>query len=327
MKGNRIIGTGMGMPSRIVTNDDLAKIVDTTDEWIFSRTGIRERRIAQDHETTSDFGALAAKNALEMAGVGAEEIDLIIMATLTPDRLLPATACIVQSKIGAVNAACFDLEAACSGFVYALAMANGMMPDQGVKTALVIGGETLSRVLDWTDRNTCVLFSDGAGAAVLRHEGGDRGIVSTYLKADGSAPPAWLAVDPGVAEMTPLGDRQNSKFAIHMVGKEVFKFGVRALPDTVKGALARADGLTLEDIDMVIPHQANIRIIDSAAKSLAIPREKFFVNLEKFGNTSGGTIPIALDDANRQGLIKEGDILALSGFGAGLTWGGAIVRW
>jgi 3-oxoacyl-[acyl-carrier-protein] synthase-3 len=317
----------MGLPSRIVTNDDLAKIVDTSDEWIFSRTGIRERRIAREHETTSDFAAAAAQNALQMAGIGAEEIDLIIMATLTPDRLLPATACIVQSKIGAVNAACFDLEAACSGFVFGLAMANGMMPDQGVKTALVIGGETLSRVLDWTDRNTCVLFADGAGAAVLRHEGGDRGIISTYMKADGSAPPAWLAVDPGVADLNPLGDRQNTQMVIHMVGKEVFKFGVRALPETVTGALERAEGIDLEDIDIVIPHQANIRIIDSAAKALAIPREKFFVNLEKFGNTSGGTIPIALDDANRQGLIKDGDILALAGFGAGLTWGGAIVRW
>jgi 3-oxoacyl-[acyl-carrier-protein] synthase-3 len=327
MKGNRIIGTGMGMPSRIVTNDDLAKKVDTSDEWIFSRTGIRERRIAEEHETTSDFGALAAKNALEMAGVGAEEVDLLIMATLSPDRLLPATACLVQGKIGAVNAACFDLEAACSGFVYGLAMANGMMPDQGVKTALVIGGETLSRILDWNDRNTCVLFADGAGAAVLRHEGGDRGIVSTYLKADGAAPPEWLAVEPGVADLASLGDQPGEGFAIRMVGKEVFKFGVRALPDTVTGALERAEGLTLEDVDMVIPHQANIRIIDSAAKALAIPREKFFVNLEKFGNTSGGTIPIALDDANRQGLIKEGDIIALAGFGAGLTWAGAIIRW
>ncbi|MDF1537051.1 MAG: ketoacyl-ACP synthase III [bacterium] len=327
MKGNRIIGTGMGLPSRIVTNDDLAKIVDTTDEWIVSRTGIRERRIAEEHETTSDFAAEAAKNALEMAGVGPEEVDLVIMATLTPDRLIPATACIVQSKIGAVNAACFDLEAACSGFVYGLAMANGMMPDQGVKTALVIGGETLSRVLDWSDRNTCVLFADGAGAAVLRHEGGERGIISTYLKADGSAPPPWLAVDPGVADLTPLGDQHSKDFAVRMMGREVFKFGVRALPEAVTGALERAERLTLKDIDMVIPHQANIRIIDSAAKALGIPRKKFFVNLEKYGNTSGGTIPIALDDANRQGLIKEGDIVALAGFGAGLTWGGAIIRW
>ena len=327
MKGNRIIGTGMGLPSRIVTNEDLAKLVDTSDEWIFSRTGIKERRIAEEHETTSDFGAEAARNALKMAGVGVEEVDLIIMATLTPDRLLPSTACAVQGKIGAVNAACFDLEAACSGFVYGLAVANGLMPDQGFQTALVIGGETLSRVLDWTDRNTCVLFSDGAGAAVVRHEGGDKGIVSTYLKADGSAPPEWLAVDPGVADLNLLGDNQGKDMAVRMVGKEIFKFGVRALPDSVRGALERAEGLTLQDVDMVIPHQANVRIIDAAAKSLDIPREKFFVNLEKLGNTSGGTIPIALDEANRKGLIKEGDIIALAGFGAGLTWAGAIIRW
>jgi 3-oxoacyl-[acyl-carrier-protein] synthase-3 len=327
MKGNRIIGTGMGLPSRILTNEDLAKLVDTSDEWIYSRTGIKERRIAEEHETTSDFGAEAARNALDMAGVGPEEVDLIIMATLSPDRLLPSTSCAVQGKIGAVNAACFDLEAACSGFVYGLAVANGLMPDQGFQTALVIGGETLSRILDWTDRNTCVLFSDGAGAAVLRHEGGDKGIVSTYLKADGSAPPEWLAVDPGVADLNLLGDHHGKDMAIRMVGKEVFKFGVRALPDAVKGALERAEGLTLQDVDMVIPHQANIRIIDAAAKALDIPREKFFVNLEKLGNTSGGTIPIALDDANRQGLIKEGDIIALGGFGAGLTWAGAIIRW
>jgi 3-oxoacyl-[acyl-carrier-protein] synthase-3 len=327
MKGNRIIGTGMGLPSRIVTNEDLAKTVDTSDEWIYSRTGIKERRIAEEHETTSDFGAEAARNALEMAGVGPEEVDLIIMATLTPDRLLPSTACGVQGKIGAVNAACFDLAAACSGFVYGLAVADCMMPDQGVKTALVIGGETLSRILDWDDRNTCVLFADGAGAAVLRHEGGDKGIVSTYLKADGSAPPEWLAVDPGVADLARYGDHPGNDMAIRMVGKEIFKFGVRALPDAVRGALERAEGLTLKDVDMVIPHQANIRIIDAAAKALDIPREKFFVNLEKLGNTSGGTIPIALDEANRKGLIKEGDIIALGGFGAGLTWAGAIIRW
>ena len=327
MKGNRIIGTGMGLPSRVVTNKDLARIVDTSDEWITTRTGIKERRIAEEHETTSDFGARAAESAMEMAGIGAEEIDLIIVATLTPDRLLPSTACLVQGKIGAVNAACYDLEAACSGFVYGLAMANAMMPEHHVQTALVIGAETLSRVLDWNDRNTCVLFADGGGAAILRHEGGDRGILSTYLKADGSAPPPWLAVDPGVADLSPLGDKQNKNFAIHMEGREVFKFGVRALPDCVRGSLERADGVSLEDVKMVIPHQANVRIIEAAAKSLDLPSERFFINLERFGNTSAGTIPIALDDANRRGLMDEGDIVALAGFGAGLTWGGVVIRW
>lgn len=328
MKGNRIIGTGMGLPARVVTNEDIAKIVDTTDEWITSRTGIKERRIAEDHETTSDFGATAAKNAMEMARIGPEEIDLIIVATLSPDRLLPSTSCLVQGKIGAKNAACFDLEAACSGFVYGLAVANGMMPDMGVKTALVIGAETLSRVLDWTDRNTCVLFADGAGAAILRHDGNrDRGILSTYLKADGSAPPPWLTVEPGVADLNPLGDYGSKDFAIRMVGKEVFKFGVRALPDAVNGALGRTDGVSLEDVKLIIPHQANLRIIDAAAKSLGIPKERFFINLQKYGNTSAGTIPIALDDANRQGLIEKGDIIAMAGFGAGLTWAGAIVQW
>jgi 3-oxoacyl-[acyl-carrier-protein] synthase-3 len=315
------------VPARVVTNEDLAKIVDTSDEWIQSRTGIRERRIAEDHETTSDFCATAAKQAIEMAGIHPDEIDLIIVATLSPDRLIPATACIVQSKIGAKNAAAFDLEAACSGFVFGLSMANGMMPDQGMKTALVIGAETLSRVLDWTDRNTCVLFADGGGAAILRHEGGDRGILSSYMKADGFAPPPWLAVDPGVADKTPLGEKHSRDFSIRMEGRDVFKFGVKALPDCIKGALERTDGLTLDDIDWIIPHQANIRIIDSAAKSLDVPYEKFIINLEKYGNTSAGTIPIALDEANRDGRIKEGDIVALAGFGAGLTWGGVIIRW
>jgi 3-oxoacyl-[acyl-carrier-protein] synthase-3 len=317
----------MGLPSRVVTNDDLAKLVDTTDEWIITRTGIKERRIAQEHETTSDFSATAANNALEMAGVGPEEVDLIIVGTFTPDRLLPSTACIVQSKIGAVNAACFDLEAACSGFVYALAVADSMMSHEGIRHALVIGAETCSRVLDWTDRNTCVLFADGGGAALLRHEGGDRGILSTYLKADGSAPPPWLAIEPGVADQTPLGDKQSKDFSVRMEGKEVFKFGSRALPDAVKGSLALTDGLTLDDVHMIFPHQANVRIIEAAARSMGVPFEKFYINLDRYGNTSAGTVPIALDEANRQDLIKEGDILALVGFGAGLTWAGAIIRW
>jgi len=327
MKGNRIIGTGIGLPARVMTNEDFTKIVDTSDEWIVSRTGIKERRIAQDHETTSDFCAEAARKALEMGGVGPEELDLIIVATLSPDRLIPATSCIVQRKIGAVNAACFDLEAACSGFVFGLSIANGMMPDQGIRTALVIGAETLSRVMDWKDRNTCVLFADGGGAALLRHEGLDRGIISTYMKADGFAPTPWLCVEPGVADLTPLGDQPREDFAVLMEGKEIFKFGVRALPDAVRGALDKTGNLTLADIDWVIPHQANVRIIDSAAKALNIPYEKFIINLENYGNTSAATIPIAMDEANRDGRIKEGDIVALAGFGAGLTWGGAIIRW
>lgn len=326
MKGNRIVGTGMGVPSRIVTNDDLAKMVDTSDEWIVSRTGIKERRIAEDHETTSDFCATAALEALARGGVEPEDIDLIIVATLSPDRLIPSTACIVQNKIGATNAACFDLEAACSGFVYSLAVADSMMSATGIRHALVIGAETLSRVLDWTDRNTCVLFADGGGAALIRHEGGDNGILSTYLRADGSAPQPWLAVDPGVADMTPLGETRLKDFAIRMQGKDVFKFGVRALPDAVRNAVDRA-GLTLDDVDHFFPHQANLRIIDSAAKALKVPIEKFYLNLERFGNTSAGSVPIALAEADSRGIIKEGDIVVLAGFGAGLTWAGAVVRW
>lgn len=326
MKGNRIIGTGSGYPSRIMTNEDLSKLVDTTDEWIVSRTGIKERRIAEDGESTSDFAATAALNACEMAGISPEELDLIIVATLSPDMLIPSTACMVQNKIGAKNAACFDLEAACSGFVYGLTCANGMMPDCGIKHALIIGAETLSRVLDWSDRNTCVLFADGAGAAILKHEGGERGIMSTYLRADGSAPAPWLMVAPGVAYQVPKSEQRDGHFAIRMEGKEVFKFGVKALPDAVRNAAERAD-VKVEDLDMIIPHQANIRIIDAGAKALGVDKEKFFVNLEKFGNTSAGTIPIALDQANREGRIKDGDLVALAGFGAGLTWAGCVIRW
>ncbi len=326
MKGNRIIGTGAGYPSRIMTNEDLSKLVDTTDEWIVSRTGIRERRIAEDGETTSDFAATAALNACEMAGIDPMELDLIILATLSPDMLIPSTACMVQDKIGAKNAACFDLEAACSGFVYGITVADAMMPDSGIKHALVIGAETLSRVIDWSDRNTCVLFADGAGAAILRNEGGERGVMSTYIKADGSAPAPWLMVSPGVAFQVPKSEQRDSHFAIRMEGKEVFKFGVRALPDAVRNAAERA-GIGIEDLDIIIPHQANIRIIDAGARALGIDKEKFFVNLDKFGNTSAGTIPLALDQANREGRINEGDLVALAGFGAGLTWAGSVIRW
>jgi len=322
----RITGTGSALPEKVLTNLDLEKMVDTTDEWIVARTGIRERRIAAEGEYTSTFAALAAQRALDAAGVSAEEIDLIVVGTLTPDFPFPATACIVQQAIKASNAVCFDLSAACSGFIYALATAEKFIASGQVKKALVIGAEVLSRIVDWTDRNTCLLFGDGAGAVVLEATEGESGVLSTHMHSDGNY---WeILYQKGAGSRYPATHRNVDDKMVYltMQGNEVFKLAVRAMGEVCQEAL-EANGLTPDQVKLFIPHQANQRIVDSVGKRLGITDERAFVNLDRYGNTSAASIPIALDEAVRAGRLTEGDILLLTAFGGGLTWGSSVVRW
>ena len=322
----KITGTGSAVPQKVLTNFDLEKMVDTSDEWIVARTGIRERRIASEGEYTSTFAALAAQRALEAAGVAPEELDLIVVGTLTPDFPFPATACIVQQIIKAPNAFCFDLSAACSGFIYALATAEKYILSGQVKKALVIGAEVLSRIVDWTDRNTCLLFGDGAGAVVLEAVEGENGILSTHMHSDGNY---WeILYQKGAGSRNPATQQNLDDRLVYltMQGNEVFKLAVRAMGEVAQEALS-ANGLTPEDVSLFIPHQANQRIVDSIGKRLGITGERVFVNLDRYGNTSAASIPIALDEAVRAGRLKEGDILLLDAFGGGLTWGASLIRW
>ncbi|MCM0082001.1 ketoacyl-ACP synthase III [Geomonas sp. Red32] len=322
----KITGTGSCLPEKVLTNFDLEKMVDTSDEWIVTRTGIRERRIASEGEYTSTFATQAALRALEAAGAKAEEIDLLIIGTLTPDFPFPATACIVQQNIKAVNAACFDLSAACSGFIYALSTAEKFIRCGQAKKALVIGAEVLSRVVDWSDRNTCLLFGDGAGAVVLEAAEGDHGVLSTHLHSDGNY---WeLLYQRGCGSRNPASQKNLDDRLIYltMQGNEVFKYAVRAMGEVGLEALT-TNGLTIGDVSLFIPHQANQRIIDSVGKRLGIGADRTYVNLGRYGNTSAASIPIALDEAFRAGRIKDGDVVLLDAFGGGLTWGAAAIRW
>ncbi|HBG04025.1 MAG: 3-oxoacyl-ACP synthase [Geobacteraceae bacterium GWC2_58_44] len=322
----KITGTGSSLPEKVLTNLDLERMVDTSDEWIVTRTGIRERRIASEGEYTSTFASAAALKALEAAGVAAEEIDLIVVGTLTPDYPFPATACIVQQAIKAPNATCFDLSAACSGFIYALATAEKFILSGAAKKALVIGAEVLSRIVDWSDRNTCLLFGDGAGAVVLEAVEGENGVLSTHLHSDGNY---WdLLYQKGCGSRHPASQQNLDDRLIYltMQGNEVFKYAVRAMGEVALEALA-ANGLTTDDVSLFIPHQANQRIVDSVGKRLSLGADRVYVNLDRYGNTSAASIPIALDEARRAGRIKEGDIVLLSAFGGGLTWGAAALRW
>lgn len=319
------MGVGSAVPKRVLTNYDLEKMVDTSDEWISTRTGIKERRISEPDEKTSDYAAKAARKALERAGVDPGELDMIIVATLTPDMFCPPTACIVQHKIGATHAAAFDLSAACSGFVYGLDVAARGIEAGAYRKVLVIGADLLSHVTDYTDRSTCVLFGDGAGACVLgRVERG--GILSTYLGADGSGGAKLTIPANRTNECTggpPSG--QQATF-IRMDGNEVFKFAVRVMPEAALEAVRRA-GIEIDRVNLFVPHQANIRIIDAAAKRLGVDNERMFSNVHKYGNTSAASIPIALDEALDQGRIAEGDVLVLVGFGGGLTWAASVLEW
>lgn len=319
---SRIIGTGSYLPARIVTNDELAQRVDTSDEWIQQRSGIRQRHVAAEGETTADLAEAAARQALEAAGVAASELDLIILATTTPDDTFPSTATKVQARLGMVHGAAFDVQAVCSGFVYALAVADNFIKAGQAKTILVIGAETFTRILDWEDRTTCVLFGDGAGAVVLRAEVGtgsvdDHGILSTHLHSDGRERDI-LYVDGGPSSTRTVGH-------VRMLGKEVFRHAVTNLAAVVTEAL-EANGLTPAAIDWLVPHQANRRILDATAKKLALPVDRVVVTLDRHANTSAASVPLALDEAVRDGRIKPGHLILVEAMGGGLTWGSALIR-
>ena len=320
-----ITGLGKYVPPKVLTNFDLEKMVDTTDEWIKRRVGIKERHIVEGEMTSSEMGLEAARKALDMSGLSAEKLDLIIVATVTPDMLFPATACILQEKLGAEGAATFDLEAGCSGFVYGLAVAAQFIETGMYTNALVIGSETLSKITDWEDRDTCVLFGDGAGAAVLQatEQGG---MLAFELGSDGSGAKSLYL--PGGGSLNPSSQKTiaEKQHFIKMEGNQVFKFAVKTMGQASIDVLAKA-GLLPEDVDLFIPHQANTRIIEAAAKRLNLPGEKVFVNLAKYGNTSSASVPIALLEAHQRKLIKNGDIIVLVAFGAGLTWASTVMEW
>jgi 3-oxoacyl-[acyl-carrier-protein] synthase-3 len=321
-----VVGWGKSVPPRVLTNDDLAQMVDTSDEWIRSRTGIAERHVVVDGETTSSMALQAAWQALAVAGLKPTQLELIIVATVTPDYAFPATACLVQDGLGATRAAAFDLSAGCTGFIYGLSVAANLISSGAYENALVIGAETLSRIIDWSDRATCVLFGDGAGAVVLQANGADGGVLSTILGSDGSggdllclpaggsiAPTSHVTVDEGL-------------HYLKMDGRQVYRFAVRAMPTATRQVLERA-GLALSDVKLVIPHQANQRIIEASTRSLGLGSGAVYSNLDRYGNTSAASIPIALCEAAEEGRIAQNDLVVCVGFGAGLTWGAAAVRW
>ncbi len=316
----------MAVPPTILTNQDLAKMVDTTDEWIVSRTGIHERRMAGPEQTTADLAVEAALNALEVAQLSPADLDLIIVSTSSPEHLFPATACLVQDRLGARKAGAFDLLAACTGFIFALNMASQAIRAGSARSALVIGAETLSRLVDWNDRGTCILFGDGAGAFVLQAAQERGGVLSAVMHSDGSG--SELLIVPGGGSKHPATQEtvQAGLHFIKMEGREVFRFATRAMASATQEALALAH-LTLQDIQLIIPHQANLRIIESAAKTLGAPLEMCMINLERYGNTSTASIPIAACEAVQQGRLKPGDRVVFVGFGAGLTWGAAVAGW
>lgn len=322
-----IAGTGSYLPQKILTNADLEKMVETSDDWITSRTGIKERRIAAEGEATSHLATNASRRALEQAGLAPEELGLIIVATITPDTLTPATACYVQQNLGAHRAVAFDISAACSGFLYAMKIAKRLISDGAFENALIVGAEKLSAFVNWEDRSTCVLFGDGAGAAVLKKAGENEGeILATDIGTDGGQ--TRLLNIPGGGSACPITtENADQRLAtLAMIGKEVFKHAVTRMRDSANSVIDRS-GLSAEDIKLVIPHQANLRIIDAIAKRLAVPNDRVFVNLHKYGNTSAAACAIALDEANRSGKFGKGDHIVLVAFGAGLTWAAAAVRW
>jgi 3-oxoacyl-[acyl-carrier-protein] synthase-3 len=321
-----IAAVGSYVPERVMTNAELEKIVDTTDEWITTRTGIKERRLAADNEFTSDMAARAAQRAMDKAGITADQIDLIIVATITPDMLFPSTAALVQSKIGARNAAAFDIEAACSGFIYALEIGQQFIMSRTYETVLIIGAERLSSIVNWKDRNTCVLFGDGAGAAILQHRPDAHGLLTACMGADGDK--AMLLCMPGGGSRIPA-TTDSVEAGLHhlqMDGKETFKNAVSAMMSAANEALQRCE-IDISQIKLVIPHQANSRIINAVGERLGVKPDQVFVNLDKYGNTSAASVAIALDEAVDQGRLQRGDLALLVVFGAGLTWAAAVIEW
>jgi 3-oxoacyl-[acyl-carrier-protein] synthase III len=323
----QILGTGSYAPSRILTNHDLEKIINTSDTWITERTGIKERRIAADGEVTSDMAAAAARKALEMAETDPADLDMIIVGTISPDMPMPSCAVFVQAKIGATRAFAFDLSAACAGSLYGMAIADQFIRTGSARRVLVIGAELLSRLVDWEDRSSCVLFGDAAGAIVMGPSTDPaRGLISTHLHSDGGA--AGMLAIPGGGSKHPQSEDVLAKKLnkISMNGREVYKYATRALPEVVLEALA-ANGLKADDIDHVVTHQANIRIVESVVDRLGIPREKCWLNIDRYGNTSSASLPISLDEANRAGRLRSGDLIAMMAIGAGMAWGSALMRW
>ena len=324
---SELIGTGAYVPDEILTNFDLEKMVDTSDEWIRRRTGMVERRIADSNTASSDLGIQASLKAIEMAGIEATEVDLIVLATVTPDMFFPSTACFVQKGIGATNAAAVDLSAGCSGFPYALTIADQFIKCGEYKTVLVVAAETLSKITDWTDRSTCVLFGDAAGAVILRATNEDRGIISSYLSADGNYSDYELLGIPGGGSRNPSTHETVDKrmHFIKMRGRELFKLGVKAMAEAGLRALETGN-LTLDDVDLCIPHQANKRIIDAVGDYIGLPDEKMFINVDKYGNTSSATMAVALDEAVRSGRAGPGNVILIVAFGSGLTWAATAIR-
>ncbi len=322
----QVKGTGHAFPSNILSNKDLEQMVDTNDQWIVERTGIKERRIADPHTPTSAFCVEAALMALDNSGISAEQLDLIIVATVTPDMLFPSTACIVQARLGAWNAAAFDLEAGCTGFIYGLSVAEKFLLSPAYKNVLVIGADLLSKVIDYTDRNTCILFGDGAGAMVLGTASGNQGILSTYLGADGRGADSLYMPAGGSALPCNTETLEGRLHYLKMNGPEVFRFASKTIVETANKLLSMS-GLTYEDIDLFVPHQANLRIIQFAMKRMNIPLEKTIISIDKFGNTSSASVPVALSLAEKEGRLNSGDLVLIIAFGAGLTYGGALIRW
>ena len=320
-------GMGSHLPEKCLTNEAISEIVETSDEWIRTRTGIRQRHICAAGEHTSDLAAQAARNAMEDAGLEPGDIDLLIVATITPDMPFPSTACIVQSKLGLGQIAAFDIEAACSGFLYAMDIASAMLNSGRYRNAIIIGAEKLSSIIDWKDRTTCVLFGDGAGAAVLsRTEETGTGVLDSCLHADGSKPELLRMPGGGCQVPASVDSLEQRQHFLKMNGREIFKFAVRGMERSALEILER-QGLTIADIDRIVPHQANMRIIETIQERLDIPKDKFYNNLQNYGNTSAASIPIALDEAYRKGILQHGERILLLAFGAGLTWGSTLLKW
>jgi 3-oxoacyl-[acyl-carrier-protein] synthase III len=322
-----LASVGTAVPERVLTNHELSQVLDTSDQWIVERTGIRERRIAPPEQSVAMLSRDASLIALERAGVGVEEVDAIVLATASPDRLLPSTACDLQALLGATNAAAFDVAAACPGYIYALTVAEGLIASEQSRTVLVVGAEKLSTITDFEDRSTAILFGDGAGASVVRRaDGSGRGILSSFLKSDGRLAP--LLYRPGGGAADPISNKVvcDRSHYMKMAGREVFKAAVLAMAEACDEALTRA-GVSAEEIDLLIPHQANLRIIEATAKHAGMPMSKVMVNLDRYGNTSSASIPLALDQAVAEGRVRPGSLLLLVAFGAGFTWGSAVVRW